>query len=171
MIIIVAPDPQRPYPDTIPIRSASFGFGIPYLRGLGPLWRLRREWRFEVSGYGWYTIPAGYEYDKASIPPVFWGWPFNYLPDGPCALPALQHDFLCDLLLGGSVWLQNALGGDVPRPPPAHVIHECFEQWLLEEGERPSKARAMGAAVKRFGPGGYLRPGVLFKHVITQIKP
>ncbi|HYF36551.1 MAG TPA: DUF1353 domain-containing protein [Prosthecobacter sp.] len=162
------------YPQIRPVRSASFGFGIPIYSRLpwvkGPLWRLVADWVFEVPGYGAFRIPAGYEFDKASIPPFLWGPPFNYLPDGPCELPALQHDFLCDLWSGGSDWLRAQLI-ILPEAPPAPVIHEMFHRWLHENNERPSKANAMGAAVKRFGPGGTWRASTIFRELCEAAAP
>lgn len=154
---------EEPYPEIRPVRSADFGFGwLPWVKG--PLWRLVKDWVFEVPGYGGFRIPAGYEFDKASIPPIFWGPPLNYIPDGPCEKPALQHDFLCDLLAGGSDWLRARLIV-LPKSPPAEVIHESFKQWLHLAGERPSKANAMGEAVKRFGPGGVWRPSTICRRL------
>ena len=69
-------------------------------------------WEFTVDSGGTrerFTIPVGYEFDKASVPPFFWGFPFNYTPDGLCTVPALEHDFLCDLHAGGSDWLRVRL--------------------------------------------------------------
>lgn len=155
-------------PNHTPLRDASLGFGLwPWARG--PLWRLEEPHTFSLAVFliepAWshYTIPAGYEFDKASVPPVLWGPPFNYLPDGLCTVPALEHDFLCDLLSGGSAWLQEQLG-ELPPAPPAAVIHQHFEARLYQWGVRPGKARAMGAAVKRFGPGGTWRPSSWFRN-------
>lgn len=142
-------------PTIIPIRDASIGFGIwPWSKG--PLWRCSSGWQFEVGGVP-FCIPAGYEFDKASIPAVLWGPPFNYLPDGLCTVPALEHDFLCDIFTGGSDWLRLRLGA-IPKAPTAAEIHRHFYIRLLAEGVRPSKAKAMFQAVNNFGPGGRLRP-------------
>jgi hypothetical protein len=77
-------------PDIIPIRDASIGFGLwPWSKG--PLFRLVEPWEFTVDSGGTrerFTIPSGYEFDKASVPPFFWGFPFNYTPDGLCTVPA-----------------------------------------------------------------------------------
>lgn len=155
--------PQRtPPPRQLiePVRDADFGFGLlPWARG--PLWRLTEDYIFTLHPGLWgesprYTIPAGYHFDKASVPPFFWGPPFNYLPEGLCTLPALEHDFLCDLMDGGSWWLERILGA-LPPVPPAQIIHEHFYRSLLAAGVRRRKADAMGLAVKWFGPGGKLR--------------
>lgn len=156
-----------PYPTIIPIRDASVGFGwIPSFTGLvkGPLWRLESPWSFTLRDHTKqpFTIPAGYEFDKASIPPILWGPPFDYIPDGLCTVPALEHDFLCDLLAGGSPWLFDQLG-TLPPSPPAPTIHLHFYIRLTEQpGMRPSKARAMYTAVRNFGPGGRMRPSSWF---------
>lgn len=148
------------HPDIIPIRDASVGFGIwPWSKG--PLWRCTSGWRFDVNGVE-YCIPAGYEFDKASIPALLWGPPFNYIPDGLCTVPALEHDFLCDIYNGGSRWLQIRIGY-IPKAPSATQIHHHFFKRLIEEGVRPSKAEAMFQAVDKLGPGGKLRPSSWIK--------
>lgn len=153
-------------PSIEPIRDASLGFGLlprflcRWVRG--PLWRLQEDYVFTLAGKRCMThcpvftfrIPKGYEFDKASIPPLFWGTPFNYLPDGLCLMPALEHDFLCDLLTGGSDWLRNELAV-LPEAPPARMIHEHFRLRLHEWGVRRSKAEAMGRAVAALGPQGW----------------
>ncbi len=148
-------------PFIVPVRDADWGFGLwPWAKG--PLWKITREHVFAVEIDGFkrtYVIPAGYEFDKASIPPVFWGPPFNYTPDGLCTIAALEHDFLCDLLRGGSDWLRARLP-IAPlwrEAPPAELVHWYFEQRLIAEGVRPGKARWMGRAVRWFGPGGKFR--------------
>lgn len=150
-----------------PICDADLGYGLwPWARG--PKWRLEQDYTFVLARDVWwedapqlmpiYTIPRGYLFDKASVPPFLWGFPFGYTPDGLCTLPALEHDFLCDLLAGGSSWLAHRLlPNPLPMCPPARVVHEHFEKRLFEVGVRPSKAKAMGLAVKLLGPGGKLR--------------
>ena len=152
-------------PDIEPIRDASFGFGFwPWSKG--KLFELREDHRFVVDNGGFYfeyTIPSGYQFDKASVPPIFWGFPFNYTPDGLCTVPALEHDFLCDLFTGGSEWLKSAFGGVMPSCPTAAVIHKHFHLRLLEWGVRPSKAKVFWEGVRNFGPGGKMRPSTWFK--------
>lgn len=154
-----------------PIRDASPGFGLlprcvfRWVRG--PLWRLEEDHEFTLAVPCCmpscvpfkFRIPAGYEFDKASIPPLFWGPPLNYAPDGLCTEPALEHDFLCDLLNGGSQWLNKKLI-TVPAPPPAWMVHEHFRLRLHEAGVRPKKAQVMGRAVALFGPQGRAWPWV-----------
>jgi hypothetical protein len=127
-------------PDIIPIRDASIGFGLwPWSKG--PLFRLVEPWEFTVDSGGTrerFTIPAGYEFDKASVPPFFWGFPFNYTPDGLCTVPALEHDFLCDLHAGGSEWLRVRLI-PLPAAPPTTVIHRHFYDRLLAIQRPPLK--------------------------------
>lgn len=159
-------------PKVEPIRDADFGFGLlPWAKG--KLFELQEDWRFPVCNSGFsreYVIPAGYQYDKASIPPLFWGFPFNYTPDGLCSVPALEHDFLCDLFTGGSEWLRGALADEYPEVPPAPVIHRHFYHALLTWGVRISKARVFWWAVRNFGPGGRLRPSVLWKATLAKLK-
>jgi hypothetical protein len=158
-------------PNITPLRDASLAFGLwPWSQG--PLWRLEESWEFEVvtsrNGSGQpvtsqvFVIPAGYEFDKASIPSVFWGPPFNYTPDGLCTVPALEHDFLCDIFHGGSTWLRQQLG-ILPAAPPAAAIHRHFYDRLIAWGVRPSKAELMYSAVRNFGPGGRAWPKNWFK--------
>ncbi len=158
-------------PPLLPLRDASLGFGLLprclFRRVRGPLWRLGEDYVFTLAarrctsacGPVTFRIPRGYEFDKASIPPLLWGPPFNYLPDGLCVLPALEHDFLCDLLQGGSAWLRNKLVV-MPDCPPARLVHEHFRLRLHECGVRFTKAEAMGRAVAAFGPQGAAWPWV-----------
>lgn len=146
-------------PDIEPIKDADFLFGLwPWSRG--PMWELQEPWAFTVDNGGFkadYLIPEGYRFDKASIPSVLWGFPFNYTPDGLCTVPALEHDYLCDLYHGGSDWLKARLGV-IPAAPSTTVIHRHFYDRLLQWGVRPSKARAMWEGVRKFGPGSWIRP-------------
>lgn len=150
------------------IRDASWGFGLlpAFIFGVkGQLFRLEEDYVFTLAGARCFSgcrpvrfrIPAGYEFDKASIPPLLWGPPFNYTPDGLCTVPALEHDFLCDLLTGGSGWLRNKLV-ILPECPPAGCVHEHFRLRLHEAGVRPAKAQAMGRAVAALGPQGWAWP-------------
>lgn len=145
----------------VPIRDADFLYGfVPFLTG--PRWRLNVDYPFTVKSHDgmveWsYVIPAGYEFDKASVPPVFWG--LGFTPSGVGELAALEHDFLCDLLTGGSEWLKGAIGDPgLPPAPPPDVVHDHFQRRCVELGVRRSKAWVMGWAVKLFGPKGKLRP-------------
>lgn len=40
------------------------------------------------------AVPAGFVTDGASIPSLFWGWPFRMSPWGPYAKAAVLHDWL-----------------------------------------------------------------------------
>jgi len=154
-------------PDIEPIKDADFGFGLwPWSRG--PMWELLETWAFTVDNGGFarvYEIPAGYQFDKASVPAFFWS--LGYTPDGLCTVPALEHDFLCDIYSGGSAWLRDKLGV-IPLAPPAQVIHRHFYDQLVRWGMRPSKARVMWEGVRNFGPGGRLRPSSWFKRKAIQ---
>jgi len=157
-------------PDITPLRDAHIGFGLwPWSKG--PEWRLDEEYGFwvKVREGLWIKmrIPKGYKFDKASVPPVFWGFPFNYTPDGLCTVPALEHDFLCDIFAGGSEWLREQLGDDYPDKLPAEVIHRHFFDRLNTWGVRPSKAKTMYAGVRNFGPGGRARPSSWFKKSVV----
>lgn len=149
-------------PDIEPIKDADFLFGIwPWSRG--PMWELQEPWSFTVDNGGFkadYLIPEGYRFDKASVPSYFWS--FGFTPDGLCTVPALEHDYLCDVYSGGSEWLQQQLG-KMPESPPAQVIHRHFYDKLVVWGMRPAKARVMWEGVRNFGPGGRMRPSSWFK--------
>ncbi len=123
----------------------------------GPKWELQEDHQFTLAfcPSRIYKIPKGYVYDKASVPPIFWGFPFYYMPDGTCSLAALEHDFLCDILTGGSPWLQEQLGGVLPDPPEAWEVHLHFRTRLYQCHTRFSKAETMGNAVAAFGPKGW----------------
>lgn len=158
-----------PMPLIRPVRDSSFGFGfLPRIGPLktwiqGPLFELCEPHDFTVCNTGFaqqYYIPAGYQFDKASVPPL--AWSFGYTPDGLCTVPALEHDFLCDLHAGGSAWLRERLGEIPPAPPPA-VIHKHFHLALQAWGTRGSKAKVMFTGVDWFGPGGKAWPSSWFK--------
>lgn len=149
-----------PHPNIISLRDPDFGYGIwPWAKG--PQWMTKEPHRFTLltSGYTHleYQIPDGYIFNKASTPPVFWGPPFNYMPDGLCTIPALEHDFLCDLLTGSSDWLKSVFHGDLPKAPPAQAVHEHFRLQLHRYGVRSTKADTWGKLVALFGPKGKLR--------------
>lgn len=137
----------------------------PFWFGEGPLFRLEEAYTFKLDVPPCmtgckptvYTIPAGYEFDKASIPRLFWGT-LAYMPSGLSDVPALEHDFLCDLWHGGSDWLRGELGGALPEVPAARLIHLHFRRRLAAVGVRPRKVWAMGHAVAAFGPGGWAWP-------------
>ncbi len=137
------------------LKNPSFGYGLwPW--STGPVYVTNSDWPFVVNvGDGkirHYTVPAGYEFDGASVPTVFWGFPFGYTPFGLHIAAALEHDFLCDLGKGGSVWLRQTLGASYPSPVAAIITHAHFARRLQEDGLRPSQTWMMGTAVKWFGP-------------------
>lgn len=146
------------------VRDPQWFFGVwPWSKG--QLFELGENWTFlyqAVSGIREFTIPKGYLFDKASIPPFLWGFPMYYTPDGKCTLPALEHDFLCDLYLGGSEALFDMMGYK-PDPVEATEVHRHFYHRMLQYGVRPSKARAMWDAVRAFGPGSWVRPSTWIK--------
>lgn len=150
-------------PQTICLRNADPLFGIwPWSRG--PLWRMVEEWSFDFwDGSRWLhlTIPSSYEFDKASVPPILWGPPMNYTPDGIHSAAALEHDFLCDILNGGSDWLRKQIG-ELPKVT-APEVHAHFYHRMIAYGMRPSQAQTFYAGVRRLGPGGTWRPSSWFK--------
>lgn len=156
---MVPPLPDQ-FPVLVPTRDADLFYGLwPWAKG--PRWALRDPWEFEVEGFGTFLIPKGYITNKASVPSLFWGFPFGYTPDGLCTIAALEHDFLCDLLLGGSEWLTSALGGKLPTAPSPTIIHHHFRSKLLAAGVRRWQAELFFRSVYYFGPGGKLKPSFL----------
>lgn len=150
------------------LRDASPFFPL-WPRSKGPLFRLEESWTFAFwagEDYIILTIPAGYEFDKASIPSFFWGFPFNYTPDGLCTVPALEHDFLCDLASGGSEWLRERLW-PLPSITSYTDVHKHLHRRLIEYGVRASKATAMWEAVRKFGPGSWVRPSTWNRNAST----
>ncbi len=149
-----------PNPRLRALRNAELGYGLlPWAKG--PLWETEEvhEFALLVPGYTHlkYRIPLKYQFNKASTPALLWGPPFNYTPDGTATVPSLEHDFLCDLLTGGSEWLKTQFPDGLPRVPPADVVHEHFRMSLHLYGTRPSQADAWGKAVALLGPKGRLR--------------
>lgn len=147
-------------PLIVAVRDADPMFPMwPWSRG--PLFRLTEDWSFSVwdgEDFDVFHIPKDYEFDKASIPSFFWGFPFNYTPDGLCTVPALEHDFLCDIATGGSEWLKRKLGGTLPKAPTYKTLHAHFYHRLIAYGVRANKARVMWEGVCKFGPGSWIRP-------------
>lgn len=156
---------QPYYPRITPIRDASFWFGIwPWAKSA--LFELQEDYTFTVEHEGVvhsFTIPSGYQYDRASVPKPLWS--FGFTPDGLCEIPALHHDYLCDWFNGGSDWLRSKV--TTPHLLPAQVIHRHFYDELLRWNMNPAKALAMWKAVRNFGPGGYLRPSSWFNRKPT----
>lgn len=154
------PPTLLPNPQDRCLRDPGLFFGLwPWAKG--PEWEMEEEHRFKILVPGYdhlrYRIPVGYRYNKASTPSLLWGPPFNYLPDGQARVPSLEHDYLCDLLLGGSDWLKDRFDGVLPRVPPAEVVHEHFRLQMLRYGVREAKAKAWHTAVALVGPKGKLR--------------
>lgn len=150
---------MKPYPVIIPVRDAQPFAGLwPWSKPAQ--WRLEEPWPIVVDSPDFkanYTIPAGYLFDGQSVPGILHGFPFYYGPTGVGMRGGLEHDFLCDLFNGGSAWLKDKFGGMLPKAPPAPVIHAHYQKILLEDGQRPNKAKLSGLAVSMFGPGGKLR--------------
>lgn len=114
--------------------------------------RLLEDYHFRAFGKTW-TIPAGYEWDGASIPPCLWGFPFYYMPWGTYTHAALVHDFFCDLGEGGSEWLRGALWDQYPHDIPASKdVHFDFYLRCLTLGTSRSRARTMLFFVNLLGP-------------------
>lgn len=124
----------------------------------GPCWQTQETHHFALAfdPTRLFTIPAMYLYDKASVPMPFWGFPFYYTPDGTCSLGALEHDFLCDLLAGGSDWLREQFGGTLPDAPEPWEVHLHFRIRLYQCHTRFSKAETMGNMVAALGPRGWV---------------
>ncbi len=152
------PLPVRPPPRVRTLSEPFLFFGRAQFQ-------LLEEWEFDMLGYGKFVIPVGYVFDRASVP-MFLSL-LGFTRDGFAEVPALEHDYLCDLWDGASPWLKQALGGVLPPYPPAQFIHCHFHQRLMQEGMRPCKANLMYNAVAYFGPGGFARPSTIW----AQIRP
>lgn len=146
-------------PNIKPIRNAEFGFGfIPGKRG--PLYQNQEDWIFVVDmGNGClrgFTIPAGYIFNAASVPPCLWGWPFGYTPDGVHRAAAMEHDYLCDLGIKGTSFRFNMilqLGiKRIPECVPHKVAHKHFHLRMAEYGMRSAQVTLFAWAVRNFGP-------------------
>jgi hypothetical protein len=137
------------------IRDADFGFGVPLLGRLfmrsGPLAELQEDFKFRACGRD-FIVPAGYQWNGASIPACLWGPPWNYQPFGTHVVASLVHDFLCDLGKGGSEWLKGALLDQYPQPLAWEETHCEFYLRCLAYGVPPFRAKVWWYAVHTFGP-------------------
>lgn len=134
------------------IRDPGFGYGIPILgrllRAKPQLARLDENYTLACGT----TIPKGYEWDGGSIPPFFWGPPWNIQPFGTHVGATLIHDFWCDIGRGGSDWLRYYMGFGYPRPRPFDEVHDDFLLDCLASGTHHRRSKLMHLAVKWFGP-------------------
>lgn len=81
-----------------------------------------------------WTVPVGFTFDGASVPPLF--WPLISHPLAPSSLrAACLHDWHCQT-----------------RPLPSRAAHRVFYAGLLADGCAPLRAWLMYAAVAVFGP-------------------
>ncbi len=96
---------------------------------------------YDVEAHGFvFTIAKGYQFDGASIPPVF--WIAFYSPYDPKVIKAaLVHDFLYDT-------------HEVSRKEADQV----FKSFLEEKGVPRPRAFLMWLAVRMFGWIGWRKP-------------
>jgi hypothetical protein len=100
----------------------------------GKMWRSVEHitWRQENGGH--VHIPPGVVFDGASIPRQAWsviGHPLS----GPYVLPALLHDYECDVRMTASA-----------------TVHRRFYYALRAQGVGMVRATVMWTAVRVFGP-------------------
>lgn len=98
-------------------------------------YRLVAPYVFTAFGELW-RIPAGFEYDGASVPRG--AWYTTYSPFNPIVMRAsLKHDFWC-----------------VTRPakPSSQQAAQEFYRDLMSDGASQIKAKLMRRAVLWFGP-------------------
>lgn len=122
------------------------------------MFALEHNWSFVVhladGSQREYLIPAGYQFDGASVPAILqriFG-ASGYSAFGLHIAAALEHDFLCEIGAGGSVWLRRQFSGSLPAKISSRDTHAHFARRLREDGVRPGQAAVMAAAVKWFGP-------------------
>jgi len=146
------------YPHYRMLRRADFAYGVPLLgwllRSRGPEAQLLTPYSFIAGGRA-YRIPEQYRWDGASIPPIFWGPPWNYLPFGTTwDRAALEHDFLCDIGKGGSAWLRAQLQNQYPEPfgLTSDQVHRHFHDRARHDGTDVATAAHLLKAVHNFGP-------------------
>lgn len=81
-----------------------------------------------------WTVPVGFTFDGASVPPLF--WPLISHPLAPSSLrPAVLHDWHC-----------------ATRTLRSSQVHAIFHAALLADGCAPLRAWLMGKAVAWLGP-------------------
>lgn len=101
-------------------------------------------------------IPAGFEYDKASVPKYLWGLA---RPDGPAEAAALPHDYtwlyrgkmpegFFQVLIEGK-WVND------PSPWTMRQTNNLFEKMLILGGFSPVKAKTYRLAVELFPPNWF----------------
>lgn len=103
-------------------------------RGNGDRAELAQPLRFIDSDGTLCTVPAGFEFDGASIPPWAWAWIGAPL-EGPYVRSAALHDHGCRT-----------------RTEPARTVHDRFHRSMRAEGVAQWRAWLMHRAVRHFGP-------------------
>ena len=109
----------------------------PWLTGRGTRWMVSEDWRVCIDG-DWYTVPAGYIFDGASIPWWLW-WLFP-----PTYRPAFEASCFHDICY--SHWW---------RVISKEFADDAFRSIMLHRGASPAVAGAFYRAVSWFGKGGW----------------
>lgn len=103
------------------------------------IWRLLEPFTYHSSKFGSIHIPAGFEWDGASVPRILW----SYLdPEDPCVLRAsLVHD-----------WLYSIAGRFALRAPLTREnSDEVFREVMILDDARPRQAAVAFWVVRAFG--------------------
>lgn len=81
-----------PHLRPIPIPTANSPFGMRTLVWFFDIrrWTLTKNWSYQLKDGTVIVIPAGFEFDGASIPRIFWG---VLSPVGLLLIPGLIHDY------------------------------------------------------------------------------
>lgn len=116
----------------------SFPLGIKYEPAEHPT---KREWfrLLEPYNYGAISIPAGYEWDGATIPRFAWSI-IGYYPMGKMAEPSLVHDWIY-------VNKGNLNGVTFTRKES----DDLFYTHMIAAGVEPKAAKRMYRIVRIFG--------------------
>lgn len=79
---------MRPVP--IPTKSVNWFIGLWRWVTVIRMWRLEFDWSYHLPNGITINIPAGFEFDGASVPSIFWS---ILSPTGLLLIPGLIHDF------------------------------------------------------------------------------
>ena len=118
--------PEMPILKPIPIRTK----GVPYWKALWRWlvtirkWQLVADWHHELPDGKTVVIPAGFEFDGASIPRTF-RWLLS--PVGLLLIPGLIHDYA---YLHDRLQVRDAAAGLVAYSPNAGRAHW---DWLFRQ--------------------------------------
>ena len=103
------------------------------------------------------AIPAGQDYDKASVPPIFWG---IARPDGPYEASSLLHDLIW--LYKGKLptgWYKVKINGAWENGSPwtMRQSNDLFEWMSFLGGATKTQAKLYRTAVEIWPPNWFKR--------------